>query len=82
MSTFWIITWVTWAGIIFLTAFVSIFFDIDDDRIPIAYVLLADILGAIPGANLIFALAIIIAIIGGVVNQDLTPKENPFGENE
>lgn len=82
MSTFWIITWVTWAAIIFLTAFVAVFFDLDSDRVPIAYVLLADILGAIPGANLLGALVLIIAIIGGIITQDLTPKEHPFGENE
>ena len=82
MSTFWIITWVTWAAIIFLTAFVAVFFDLDSDSVPIAYVLLADILGAIPGVNLLGALVLIIAIIGGIINKDLTPKEHPFGENE
>ena len=82
MSTFWIITWITLAAICFLTAFVAVFFNLDYKKIPIAYVLLADILGAIPGLNLLFALVLIVAIIAGIGDQAITPKEHPFGNDE
>ena len=82
MSTFWIIYWITWGAIIFFTAFISVFFELDCDNIPIAYILLADILGAIPIANWLISIALIILVIEGICKGDLEPKELNTKNNE
>ena len=69
------IYWITWGAIIFFTAFIAIFFELSMDKVPLAYVLLADILGAIPIFNWIVSLGLIILVVGGIANEDLTPKD-------
>lgn len=74
MSTFWIIYWVTFGVVVLLTAIIGIFFEIDGEPVSISYIVLCDFLGAIPGANVLVGLVLIIMILIGIFEEDLDPK--------
>ena len=74
MSTFWIIYWVTLGVVVLFTAIIGIFFKVDGEDVSISYIVLADFLGAIPGANILVALIFIIMIMIGIFEGDLDPK--------
>lgn len=82
MSTFWLVYWVSLGITIFISAFVSIFFEYEEYRekkpISLAYVLLADFIAAIPGLGILFAAILVIVIVASAAIGDLVPKENPF----
>ena len=74
MSIFWLVYWITLGTIVLLTAIIGIFFQIDDEDISISYIILADFLGAIPCANILVGLVLIIMALFGIFEGDLTPK--------
>lgn len=74
MSTFWIIYFVTLGVVVFFTAIIGIFFQVDGEDVSISYIVLADFLGAVPGANILVALVLIIMIMIGIFEGDLDPK--------
>lgn len=74
MSTFWIAYWITFGAIFVLTGVIALLFELDDEPISVSYVVLMDILGAIPAANFLVGTALIILILIGVCEEDLTPK--------
>lgn len=87
MSTFWLIYWITLGVVVIFSLFVYVFFDFEVNYntykpVSIAYVLLAIMVGAIPGANCLGALILIGCIVAGAVGGDLRPKENIFGEKD
>lgn len=87
MSTFWLIYWITLGIVIIFSLFAYVFFDMEekyDEHKPIsfAYVMLAIMVGAIPGANCIGAVVLIGLIIVGACGGGLVPKENLFGEKD
>lgn len=74
MSTFWLIYWVTFGVIVFFTAIIGIFFEVDGENVSISYIVLVDFLGAIPVANVLVALGLIYMIMSGIFDGDLDPK--------
>ncbi len=74
MSTFWLIYLITTGAIILLTAHVSIFFKLDGEAISISYIVLTDFIGAIPCANILVCIVLVILIMIGMSDGDLEPK--------
>ena len=86
MSGFWIIYWIALGINIIVTAFVAAFFDIEDysakTNISWSYVMLSDLIAAIPGVGMFLTTLIIIGVVGGAFTWTLVPKENPFGKSD
>ena len=87
MSTFWLVYWITLGIVIIFSLFAYVFFDMEVKYntykpVSFAYVLLAIMVGAIPGANCLGAVVLIGLIIAGACGGDLRPKENLFGEKD
>ena len=87
MSTFWLVYWITLGIVIVFSLFTYVFFDMGDEYdeykpVSFAYVLLAIMVGAIPGANCLGAVVLIGIIITSAVGGNLRPKENLFGEKD
>lgn len=74
MSTFWLTYLITLGAIIVISALVAVLFEYDGDDISISYVILCDVLGAIPIANYIIGLALIIMCLMAMGDGDLEPK--------
>jgi hypothetical protein len=74
MSIFWIIYFITLGSIILLTGVIAFLFNYDDNPISISYVVLVDLLGAIPCANILCGIAFIVMVLIGLADEDLTPK--------
>lgn len=74
MSIFWLVYWITLGTIVLLTAIIGIFFRIDDEDVSISYIVLTDFLGAIPCANILVGLVLVIMVLLGIFEEDLTPK--------
>lgn len=87
MSTFWLVYWIALGIVIIFSLFVYYFFDIKESYnkykpISIAYVLFAIMIGAIPGANCLGVLVLIIVILAGICEGELKPKENILEKKE
>lgn len=74
MSTFWLTYLITLGAIIVISALVAVLFEYDGDDISISYVILCDVLGAIPIANFIVGAALIIMCLMAMGDGDLEPK--------
>lgn len=74
MSIFWIIYFITLGSIILLTGVIALLFDFDDEPVSISYIVLADLLGAIPCANILCGIALIVIVLTAISDGDLTPK--------
>jgi len=74
MSTFWLIYLITLGAIFVISALVAVLFEYDGDDISISYVILFDVLGAIPIANFIIGSALIFMCLMGMSEGDLEPK--------
>ena len=74
MSTFWLIYLITLGAIGVISALVAVLFEYDGDDISISYVILCDVLGAIPIANFIIGVALIFMCLMGMSEGDLEPK--------
>lgn len=74
MSTFWLIYLITLGAIVVISALVAVLFEYDGDDISISYVILCDVLGAIPIANFIVGIALIVMCLCGIADGDLEPK--------
>lgn len=74
MSTFWLIYLITLGAIVVISALVAILFEYDGDDISISYVILCDVLGAIPIANFIIGAALISICLVEMSEGDLEPK--------
>lgn len=76
MLLFWKIYFICLGIAIFFSLFtVACFTAEDGTNIPIAYLLLAIFVCAIPGAGMLATLILIIGIIGSVINSDLIPRK-------
>lgn len=90
MSTFWIIYWIAIGIIVVFSLFAILFFDISEKRyngynykpIPVAYLILAVLVGAIPGIGILGSVVLVGLICVAVTDGDLRPKEHPFGEKD
>lgn len=82
MSGFWILYWIVFGINIIITAFVAAFFDFEEystkTNISWSYVLLSDLIAAIPGVGMLLTTVIVFGVIGGAFTGTLVPKENPF----
>ena len=74
MSTFWLSYLITLGAIIIISALVAVLFEYDGDDVSISYVILCDVLGAIPIANYIIGVALIIMCLCDIADGDLEPK--------
>ena len=74
MSTFWLIYWITLGAIVVISALVAILFEYDGDDISISYIILCDVLGAIPIANWLIGGALIIMCLIEMCEGGLEPK--------
>ena len=74
MSTFWLSDLITLGAIIVISALVAVLFEYDGDDVSISYVILCDVLGAIPIANYIIGVALIIMCLMAMCDGDLEPK--------
>ena len=74
MSTFWLIYWIAFGSIIILSLLVAFLFDLDGDNISFSYVALVVFLGAIPAANLLVGLCLIIGVLIAIFEENITPK--------
>lgn len=74
MSTFWLTYLITLGAIIVISALFAVLFEYDGDDISISYVILCDVLGAIPIANYIIGLALIIMCLMAMADGGLEPK--------
>lgn len=74
MSTFWLVYLITVGSVLLISAVIAIFFEYDGDPISISYIVLCDLLGAIPIANFIVGIALIIMCLCGIADGDLEPK--------
>lgn len=76
MLLFWKIYFICLGIAIFFSLFTVVCFTADDGtNIPLAYLLLAIFVCAIPGAGMLATLLLIIGIIGSVINADLIPRK-------
>jgi len=76
MLLFWKIYFIFLGISIFFSLFTTLFFTADDGtNIPLAYILLAIFVCAIPGAGMLATLILVIGIIGSVINADLIPRK-------
>ena len=86
MSGFWLLYWIELGINIIVTAFVAAFFDIEDysakTDISWSYVMLSDLIAAIPGVGMFLTAFIIFGVVGGAFSGTLVPKENPFGKSD
>ena len=87
MSTFWIIYWIALGIIVVFSGFAALFFEMqvryDETKpVPLAYILFAILLGLIPGVGMLAAFVLLIALTAVIVEGDLVPKKNPFGEKD
>lgn len=86
MSTFWLIYWIAIGVILVFVVFTIYFFDMkvryEYEPVPIAYAILALLIGFVPGVGIIGSLAIISIIVAAIGEGDLKPKKNPFGKND
>lgn len=74
MSTFWIIYFITLGAIFLLSVLLRVFFTLDGDEIPFAYLFLSFFLSAIPAANILVGVVLIVMIIIAVCDEDLEAK--------
>ena len=85
MSTFWLLYWIALAINIIITAFAAALFDIEDystkTDISWSYVILSDLIAAIPGVGRFLTAFIIFGVVACAICGTLVPKENPFGKS-
>ena len=74
MSIFWTIYLITLGSIIVLTGVIALLFDFEHEPVSISYVVLADLLGAIPCANILCGIALIVIVLTAIADGDITPK--------
>lgn len=87
MSIFWMIYWIALGIILVFAVFTICFFDIKVsynkfEHVPLAYAILALLIGFVPGVGIIGSLILISVIVAAIGEGDLKPKKNPFGEND
>lgn len=76
MLLFWKIQLICLGIAMFFSFFTTVFFTAEDGtNIPLAYLLLAIFVCAIPGAGMLATLILIIGIVGSVINGDLIPRK-------
>lgn len=82
MSTFWLIYFIC-LGIAFFFVLLTLgLFELEYEKIPIPYAILAMAICAVPGLGMLGTLILIIAIVAGVINGDIVPKKFEKDEDE
>ena len=74
MSTFWLVYLIATGCIALISAVVAILFDYDGEPVSISYLVLSILLGAIPIANFLIGIMLIVMLFFGIADGDLKPK--------
>lgn len=87
MSTFWIIYWIAFGVILVFSLFTVVFFDMKVnyekcEPVPIAYAVLALLIGLVPGIGIVGSVLLIGIIVAAIGEGDLKPKKEPFSEKK
>ena len=82
MSTFWLIYWICLGTVVILTLICAIFFEIDYDPISPGYVLIFDVIAAIPGIGMLGAVVLVVSIFVMIFDETLTPKDEIFDKEK
>ena len=83
MSTFWLIYFICLGIAIFFILLTMALFEFKKEKkIPVPYAILAIAVCSIPGAGMLGALILIIAIIAGVIDGEIVPKKFENEKND